>query len=80
MFDYVSGGSCACCGFQHLFLPNGVSDLVDAVSDLDTDQAGEALPRCYRGTSAGLFSPRIDVGAVLHGTEESYDPACPRSR
>ena len=39
MFDYVSGGSCACCGFQHLFLPNGVSDLVDAVSDLDTDQA-----------------------------------------
>lgn len=38
MFDYVSGGSCACCGFQH-FLPNGTSDLVDAISDLDTDQA-----------------------------------------
>eukprot|EP00977_Amphora_coffeiformis_P017787 scaffold5920_cov172-Amphora_coffeaeformis.AAC.3 len=38
MFDYVSGGSCACCGFQH-FLPNGTADLVDALSDLDTDQA-----------------------------------------
>ena len=40
MFDYVSGGSCACCGFQH-FLPNGTSDLVDAISDLDTDQANQ---------------------------------------
>ena len=39
MFDYISGGSCACCGFSHLFLPNGTADLVDAVSDLDTDAA-----------------------------------------
>lgn len=38
LFDFVSGGSCACCGFQH-FLPNGTADLVDAVSDLDTDAA-----------------------------------------
>ena len=38
MFDYISGGSCACCGFQH-FLPNGTADLVDAISDLDTDAA-----------------------------------------
>ena len=41
MFDYISGGSCACCGFSHLFLPNGTADLVDAVSDLDTDQANQ---------------------------------------
>ena len=40
MFDFVSGGSCACCGFQH-FLPNGTADLVDAISDLDTDQANQ---------------------------------------
>lgn len=40
MFDYISGGSCACCGFQH-FLPNGTADLVDALSDLDTDQANQ---------------------------------------
>jgi hypothetical protein len=39
MFDYISGGSCACCGFSHMFLPNGTADLVDAVSDLDTDAA-----------------------------------------
>ena len=38
MFDFMSGGSCACCGFAH-FLPNGTADLVDALSDLDTDQA-----------------------------------------
>lgn len=37
LFDYYSGGSCACCG--NLFLPNGTADLVKAVSDLDTDQA-----------------------------------------
>lgn len=39
LFDYVSGGSCACCGFQH-FLPNGsTADLIGAVTDLETDQA-----------------------------------------
>ncbi|EEC43190.1 predicted protein [Phaeodactylum tricornutum CCAP 1055/1] len=38
LFDYVSGGSCACCGFAH-FLPNGTVDLINAMSDLDTDQA-----------------------------------------
>ncbi|KAL7561195.1 hypothetical protein ACA910_004121 [Epithemia clementina (nom. ined.)] len=37
LFDYVSGGACSCCGLQH-FLPNGLSDLIGAVSDLDTDQ------------------------------------------
>jgi hypothetical protein len=41
MFDYLSGGSCACCGMSHanLFLPNGTADLVAAVSDLETDRA-----------------------------------------
>jgi len=24
MFDYVQGGSCACCGFTHLFNPGGI--------------------------------------------------------
>jgi hypothetical protein len=38
LFDYVAGGSCACCGFQH-FLPNGTADLIGAVTDLETDQA-----------------------------------------
>jgi hypothetical protein len=38
LFDFVAGGSCACCGFQH-FLPNGTADLISAVSDLETDQA-----------------------------------------
>lgn len=39
LFDYVSGGSCACCGFQYL-LPNGsTADLIGAVTDLETDQA-----------------------------------------
>lgn len=38
LFDYVAGGSCACCGFQH-FMPNGTADLIGAVSDLETDEA-----------------------------------------
>jgi hypothetical protein len=38
LFDFVSGGSCACCGFQH-FLANGTADLIGAVTDLETDQA-----------------------------------------
>lgn len=42
LFDYVSGGSCACCGLQH-FLPNGTADLINAVSDLETDQATQEV-------------------------------------
>jgi hypothetical protein len=39
LFDYVSGGSCACCGLQYnMFLLHGTEDLIQAVSDLDTDQ------------------------------------------
>jgi hypothetical protein len=39
LFDYVAGGSCACCGLQH-FLPNSTTaDLIAAVSDLETDAA-----------------------------------------
>lgn len=33
----MSGGQCACCGFSHMFLPNGSADLIAAVSDLETD-------------------------------------------
>ena len=38
-FDYVSGGSCQCCGFSHLFMPNGLRGLIGEVSDLETDAA-----------------------------------------
>ena len=44
LFDYVSGGSCACCGVSFAqFLPNGTADLIGAVSDLDTDQATKEI-------------------------------------
>lgn len=39
LFDYVSGGSCACCGMSHLFLPNGTKDLISGMTDLETDAA-----------------------------------------
>ncbi|GAX16595.1 hypothetical protein FisN_7Lh327 [Fistulifera solaris] len=42
LFDYVSGGSCACCGFVH-FLPNGTADLITALTDLETDQANAEI-------------------------------------
>jgi hypothetical protein len=39
MFDYVSGGSCNCCGIQYnRFLFHTTPDLIATVSDLDTDQ------------------------------------------
>ena len=37
MFDYVQGGSCACCGFPHLFAPGGLEGLINSMSDLETD-------------------------------------------
>ena len=37
MFDYVQGGSCACCGFPHLFAPGGLEGMINAMSDLETD-------------------------------------------
>ena len=39
LFEFATGGSCACCGFSHLFLPNGLKGLIDEVSDLETDAA-----------------------------------------
>lgn len=40
LFEYASGGSCACCGFNHaLFMPNGVEGLIQSISDMDTDAA-----------------------------------------
>ena len=39
MFDYVQGGSCACCGFPHLFAPGGLEGMINAMSDLETDTA-----------------------------------------
>lgn len=37
VFDFVNGGSCACCGFSHFF-PN-VESMITAISDLETDAA-----------------------------------------
>jgi hypothetical protein len=39
MFDYVSGGACDCCGISYQrFLFQTTPDLIQTVSDLDTDQ------------------------------------------
>eukprot|EP00591_Stephanopyxis_turris_P004187 CAMPEP_0195514940 /NCGR_PEP_ID=MMETSP0794_2-20130614/6173_1 /TAXON_ID=515487 /ORGANISM="Stephanopyxis turris, Strain CCMP 815" /LENGTH=281 /DNA_ID=CAMNT_0040643299 /DNA_START=158 /DNA_END=1003 /DNA_ORIENTATION=- len=43
MFEFVSGGACQCCGFNHLFLPDGLKSLVDACTDLETDAANNEL-------------------------------------
>ena len=38
MFDYVQGGSCACCsGF--LFMPGGTAGLIRSMSEFETDAA-----------------------------------------
>ena len=43
MFDYVQGGSCACCGFPHLFAPGGLEGLINAMSDLETDSKTQEI-------------------------------------
>ncbi len=42
LFEYVNGGSCACCGFNY-FLPNGVDGLIQSMSDLETDAATQEI-------------------------------------
>ncbi|KAG7343142.1 hypothetical protein IV203_021087 [Nitzschia inconspicua] len=37
LFDYVQGGSCACCAFN--FLPNGTVGLIHSMSEFETDAA-----------------------------------------
>ncbi|KAL7546367.1 hypothetical protein ACHAWF_009703 [Thalassiosira exigua] len=41
MFDYVQGGSCACCGLIHLFAPGGLEGMINSMSDLETDAAAK---------------------------------------
>ena len=48
LFDYVQGGSCACCSFN--FLPTGTKGLIESMSEFETDAANaevsalDALP------------------------------------
>lgn len=37
LFDYVQGGSCACCSFN--FLPTGTKGLIESMSEFETDAA-----------------------------------------
>jgi hypothetical protein len=37
LFDYVQGGSCACCAFN--FLPSGTKGLIESMSEFETDAA-----------------------------------------
>ena len=42
MFDYVQGGSCACCsGF--LFMPGGTPELIRSMSEFETDAANDEV-------------------------------------
>jgi hypothetical protein len=42
LFEYVSGGSCACCG-RGFFLPDGVEGMIRGISDLETDAANAEI-------------------------------------
>lgn len=41
LFDYVQGGSCACCSFN--FLPSGTKGLIESLSELETDAAEQEV-------------------------------------
>lgn len=41
LFDYVQGGSCACCAFN--FLPGGTAGLIQSMSEFETDAANAEI-------------------------------------
>jgi hypothetical protein len=43
LFEYTTGGSCACCSFPTLFDPDGFRGSVNAISDLETDAANAEI-------------------------------------
>lgn len=43
MFEYVSDGTCACCGLPYLFQPDGIQGMIAACTDLETDAAENEL-------------------------------------
>jgi len=43
MFEFVNGGSCACCGMSQLFLPDGLKGVINSISDIETDAASAEL-------------------------------------
>lgn len=43
LFEYTTGGSCACCSFPAIFDPDGLKGLINSVSDLETDAAEDEL-------------------------------------
>lgn len=43
LFDFVSDGSCACCGLPYIFNPDGVKGLIEACTDIETDAAEDEI-------------------------------------
>lgn len=43
VFEFTTGGSCACCSFPAIFDPNGLKGLINSISDLETDAANEEI-------------------------------------
>lgn len=43
VFEYTTGGSCACCSFQAIFDPTGLKGLINSISDIETDVANQEL-------------------------------------
>lgn len=41
LFDYVQGGSCACCSFN--FMPSGTAGLIQSLSEFETDSANNEV-------------------------------------
>ena len=48
MFDYVQGGSCACCVGSFLFMPGGTAGIIETMSEFDTDSKRDEIEALYR--------------------------------
>lgn len=50
MFEFINGGSCACCGMSQLFLPDGLKGIINSISDIETDAASAELAAAERSS------------------------------
>mmetsp|Transcript_12295 Transcript_12295/g.29569 ORF Transcript_12295/g.29569 Transcript_12295/m.29569 type:complete len:315 (+) Transcript_12295:111-1055(+) len=48
MFDYVQGGSCACCVGSFLFMPGGTAGIIETMSEFDTDSKRDEIAALHQ--------------------------------
>jgi hypothetical protein len=79
LFDYVNGGTCSCCSLSSaIFLPGGTAQLIQSVSDLDTDQMTNEIQSLVhhpwpQDLRDHVWASRVKLRQKLKHTMKVYD-------